>query len=203
MFAISALQFFLTAQPTVSFWDPGELSAAAYMLQVPHPPGGPLFSLVGRFFYLIPMPGDLGFRMNMVSVASSACAVLFVYLIAVRLIRRFRPGEPESAAGVWGTILPAAIGALALSFCDSFWFNGVEANYFAASTVLFTAMLWLLLVWDEKADEPGSGRYLLLIAYLAGLSAGVHLMSVPTIFTVAMVVVFRKFVADDDVCRKT
>ncbi|HTR98604.1 MAG TPA: DUF2723 domain-containing protein, partial [Bacteroidota bacterium] len=203
VFAISAVQFFLTAQPTVSFWDPGELSAAAYMLQVPHPPGGPLFSLVGRFFYLLPMPGDPGFRMNMVSVVSSALAVLFVYLIAVRLIRRTRRGEPESTAALLGTFLPAAIGALALSFCDSFWFNGVEANYFAASTFLFTAMLWLLLVWDEKAEEPGSGRYLLMIAYLAGLSAGVHLMSVPTVFTVAMVVVFRKIVTDDDTCRKT
>ena len=203
VFAISAVQFFLTAQPTVSFWDPGELSAAAYMLQVPHPPGGPLFSLVGRFFYLLPISGDPGFRMNLVSVVSSAFAVLFVYLIAVRLIRRISRGEPESPAEAWGRLLPAAIGALALSFCDSFWFNGVEANYFAASTFLFTAMLWLLLIWDEKADEPGSGRYLLLIAYLAGLSAGVHLMSVPTVFTVAMVVVFRRFVADGHACRNT
>jgi len=203
VFAISAVQFLLTAQPTVSFWDPGELSAAAYMLQVPHPPGGPLFSLVGRFFYLLPMPGDPGFRMNMVSVVSSAFAVLFVYLIAVRLIRRVRGSGPEGPSEAWGTCLPAAVGALALSFCDTFWFNGVEANYFAASTFLFTAMLWLLLIWDERADEPGSGRYLLLIAYLAGLSAGVHLMSVPTVFTVAMVVVFRRFIADDATCRKT
>ncbi|HUI10004.1 MAG TPA: DUF2723 domain-containing protein [Bacteroidota bacterium] len=203
VFAISAVQFFITAQPTVSFWDPGELSAAACMLQVPHPPGGPLFSLVGRFFYLLPMRGDPGFRMNMVSVVSSALAVLFVYLIAVRLIRRFRPTVPEGPADDWATPVAAAIGALALSFCDSFWFNGVEANYFAASTFLFTAMLWLLLVWDEKADEPGSGRYLLMIAYLAGLSAGVHLMSVPTVFTVAMVVVFRRSVADDAACRRS
>jgi len=203
VFAISAVQFFLTAQPTVSFWDPGELSAAAYMLQVPHPPGGPLFSLVGRFFYLLPIAGDPGFRMNLVSVASSAFSVLFVYLIAVRLIGRIRRGDPESPREASGTRIAAAIGALALSFCDTFWFNGVESNYFAAATLLFTAMLWLLLVWDEKADEPGSGRYLLLIAYLAGLSAGVHLMSVPTIFTVAMVVAFRRFVADDAACRKS
>ncbi|HTY59962.1 MAG TPA: DUF2723 domain-containing protein [Bacteroidota bacterium] len=203
VFAISAVQFFVTAQPTVSFWDPGELSAAAYMLQVPHPPGGPLFSLVGRFFYLLPMPGDPGFRMNAVSVLASACSVLFLYLIAVRLIRNTRGNEPESLSGAWATAGAAAIGALALSFCDTFWFNGVESNYFAASTLLFSAMIWLLLVWYERYDTPGSGRYLLLIAYLVGLSAGVHLMSVPTIFTVVMVVVFRRSITSDEACRKT
>jgi hypothetical protein len=203
VFAIAAVQFFITAQPTVSFWDPGELSAAAYMLQVPHPPGGPLFSLVGRFFYLIPMPGDPGFRMNAVSVVSSAFAVLFLYLVAVRLIRNYRGNQPESLSEAWETFSAAAIGALALSFCDTFWFNGVESNYFAAATLLFSAMLWLLLIWYEKADERGSGRYLLVIAYLVGLSTGVHLMSVPTIFTVVMVVVFRKYIVNDEACRKT
>ncbi len=203
VFAIAAVQFFVTAQPTVSFWDPGELSAAAYMLQVPHPPGGPLFSLVGRFFYLLPMPGDQGFRMNAVSVVSSSFAVLFLYLIAVRLIRNYRGKQPGSLSEAWGTFMAAAIGALALSFCDTFWFNGVESNYFAAATLLFSAMLWLLLVWYENADRPGSGRYLLLIAYLVGLSAGVHLMSVPTIFTVVMVIVFRRYVTNDETCRKT
>jgi hypothetical protein len=203
VFAIAAVQFFVTAQPTVSFWDPGELSAAAYMLQVPHPPGGPLFSLVGRVFYLLPMPGDPGFRMNAVSVVSSAFSVLFLYLIAVRLIQNCSGNQRGGLSGTPGTFIAAAIGALALSFCDTFWFNGVESNYFAAATVLFAAMLWLLLVWYENADKPGSGRYLLIIAYLIGLSAGVHLMSVPTIFTVVMVVVFRRFITDDATCRKT
>ncbi len=203
VFLVSAVQFFITAQPTVSFWDPGELSAAAYMLQVPHPPGGPLFSLVGRFFYLLPIPGDPGFRMNAVSVVSSALAVLFLYLIAVRLIRSYQGNSSGTAFDAWGTSIAAAIGALGLSFCDTFWFNGVESNYFAAATLLFSAMLWLLLVWYENYERPGSGRYLLLIAYLAGLSAGVHLMSVPTVFTVVMVVVFRRYVADDAACRRS
>jgi hypothetical protein len=203
VFLIAAVQFFMTAQPTVSFWDPGELSAAAYMLQVPHPPGGPLFSLVGRFFYLLPIPGDPGFRMNAVSVISSAFTVMFLYLIAVRLIRNYMGAEPEHPHEALATFGAAAIGALALSFCDTFWFNGVEANYFAAATLLFSAMLWLLLVWYENYDKPGCGRYLLLIAYLVGLSAGVHLMSVPTIFTVVMVVVLRQYVKNDDACKRT
>ncbi len=203
VFAVAAIQFFVTAQPTVSFWDPGELSAAAYMLQVPHPPGGPLFSLVGRFFYMLPMPGNPGFRMNAVSVIASAFTVLFLYLVAVRLIQSARGKEDGSLTGALLTNGAAAIGALGLSFCDTFWFNGVESNYFAAATFLFSAMLWLLMIWYDNHDRPGNGRYLLLIAYLVGLSAGVHLMSVPTIFAVVLVVVFRRYVADDETCRKT
>lgn len=203
VFVVSAVQFLLTAQPSVSFWDPGELSAAAYLLQVPHPPGGPLFSLVGRLFYLLPIPGDLGFRMNMLSVLASAFSVLLLYLVAVRLMKNFKGKEPRSAHEAWGTYVSAAIGALALSFCDTFWFNAVESNYFAASTLLYASMIWLMLIWHEKADQPGSSKYLLLIAYLVGLSAGLHLMSVPAFFVVTMVVVFKRYVTDDAVCRQT
>lgn len=203
VFFISAIQFFKTAQPTVPFWDPGELSAAAALLQVPHPPGGPLFSLVGRIFYLLPIPGDLGFRMNAMSVIASVFSVLFLYLIAVKLIENYKGKEPQNRREALGTYISAAIGALALSFCDTFWFNGVESNYFAAATLLFSAMVWLMLRWNEISDQPGSNRYLVLIAYLIGLSAGVHLMSVPTIFAVVMVVVFKKYVTDDAYCKRT
>jgi hypothetical protein len=102
-----------------------------------------------------------------------------------------------------GTYLAAALGALTLSFSDTFWFNAGEANYFAASTLLYSSSLWLMMVWYEKADEPGSERYLLLIAYLAGLSAGLHLMSVLTILVVGMVVILRKQVTDDKRCQES
>ncbi len=201
--ATSLTQFLLTAQPSVSFWDPGELSAAAYMLQVPHPPGGPLFSLVGRLFYLLPIPGDPGFRMNLLSVFASVVSVLLLYSSAIRLIEQYRGKKAQDIREALGTYLSAAIGALALSFCDTFWFNGVESNYFAASTLLFSAMVWLILRWNEVADQPGSDRYLLLIAYLVGLSAGVHLMSVPAFFVVVMIVVFKRHVTDDVYCKRT
>jgi hypothetical protein len=203
VFIISAIQFFSTAQPSVSFWDPGELSAAAYGLQVPHPPGGPLFSIVGHFFYMLPFPGSPGFRMNAVSALSSAISVLLLYLVAVRLIRLYKKHDPASVIESIGTYGSAAIGALALSFCDTFWFNGVEANYFAASTLLFSLVIWLMLVWYERADEPGSWKYVLMIAYLVGLAAGVHLMSVLTIFTVVLLIMFRRVVEDDEHCKKT
>ncbi|HUN66590.1 MAG TPA: DUF2723 domain-containing protein [Bacteroidota bacterium] len=203
VFLASAIQFFSTAQPSVSFWDPGELSAAAYALEVPHPPGGPLFSLVGHFFYMLPLPGSPGFRMNTVSVLSSAFSVLMLYLVAVRLIRLYKKHDPETTLEALGTYGSAAIGALALSFCDTFWFNGVEANYFAASTLLFSLVTWLMLVWYEAADQPGSWKYVLMIAYLVGLSAGVHLMSVLTIFTVVLLIMFRRTIEDEEHCKKT
>ena len=203
VFIISVIQFTITAQVSVSFWDPGELSAAAYLMQVPHPPGGPLFSMVGRVFYMLPIPGEIGFRMNMVSVIASAFTVLLLYLVAVRIIVNFKREQNSNSLDNLGTYLAAAIGALTLSFSDTFWFNAVESNYFAASTLLYAIVVWLMLVWNEKADEPGSERYLLLIAYVAGLSAGLHLMSVLTIFVVGITVVLRKYIQNDRDCLKS
>ncbi len=203
VFLITLVQFVITAQPSVSFWDPGELSAAAYKLEVPHPPGGPLFSLVGHILYMIPFPGSLGFRMNLVSVLSSAFSILFLYLIVVRLVKIYKKRDPLTMVEAYGTYFSAAIGAFSLSFCDTFWFNGVEANYFAAATFLFSAIVWLTLVWYEKSEEPGSWKYFLMIAYLAGLAGGVHLMSVLTIFAAVMVIVFKRVITDDTLCKKT
>ena len=168
---ISAVQLLITAQVSVPFWDPGELSAAAYLMQVPHPPGGPLFSIVGRIFYMLPIPGDIGFRMNVMSAVASVFTVLFSYLIAVKIIENYKGKQSGNSLETIGTYLAAAIGALTLSFSDTFWFNAGESNYFAASMLLYSSIVWLMMVWNEKADEPGSERYLLMIAYIAGLSA--------------------------------
>ncbi|HTY59043.1 MAG TPA: DUF2723 domain-containing protein, partial [Bacteroidota bacterium] len=203
VFAISLTQFLLTVQPSVPFWDPGELSAAAYMLEVPHPPGGPLFSLVGRVFFMLPVPGDIGLRMNLISVVASALSVLLLYLVAVKLIRNYKGHDPQTPLDAIGTFGAAAIGALAYSFSDSFWFSAVEANYFAAATLLYFLVVWLMLSWNEQAESPHNGKFILLIVFLTGLAAGVHLMSVPAIFAVVMVIVFRKYVTDTEFCRKS
>jgi len=203
VFAVSAAQFLSTAQPSVSFWDPGEISAAAYLLQIPHPPGGPLFSLAGRFFFLLPFPGNIGFRVNVVSALCSACSVLLLYLVAVKLIAGWKRRVFGSPADEPVTYACAAIGALGLSFCDTFWFNGVESNYFAASTFLYALIVWLMLIWNERADDRYNGVYILLIAFLVGLSPGVHLMSVVSIAAVVMLIFFRRSVNDDAACRKS
>ena len=200
---ISSIQMIITTQVSVSFWDPGELSAAAYRMQVPHPPGGPLFSLVGRIFYMLPIPGSLGFRMNLVSALASAFTVFFLYLIIVKIIEAYKGKTEVVSFDSISTYIIAAIGALTLSFSDTFWFNAAEANYFASSTFLYASMLLLMLIWNEHADEPGSERYLLLIAYIAGLSGGLHLMSVLTIVIVGIWVVLRKYVTNDEECLQS
>ncbi len=203
VFLISLVQFLATVQPSVSFWDPGEISAAAYLLLVPHPPGGPLFSIVGRVFDLIPFPGNIGLHINLVSVLSSALSVMLLYLVVVMLIEGMTRRPSGQILDRLMTRICAAIGALALSFCDTFWFNGTESNYFAGSTLLYSLIVWLMLVWNAKAEQPHSTRYLVMAAFLVGLSAGVHLMSVLAIAAVVMVVVFRLNVTDDEACRKS
>ncbi|HEX2866150.1 MAG TPA: DUF2723 domain-containing protein [Ignavibacteriales bacterium] len=203
VFVISFVQFLLTAQPSVSFWDCGEFTAAAYSLQVPHPPGAPFFSLIGRIFSMLPFGSNIGFRVNMVSILASAFSVMFLYLIAVKLIENIRGKKSSGVLETVTTYLAAAIGALSFSFSDTFWFNGVESEVYASSTFLFASITWLIMVWNERADEAGNEKYLVMIAYLVGISMGVHLMSVLAVVPVIMVVVFRKYVQDEETLKKT
>lgn len=203
VFLVSLVQFALTVQPSVSFWDCGEFSAAGYSLQVPHPPGAPLFLFFGRIFSMLPIAGNLGLRINWISVLSSAFSILLLYLIAVKLIENFKDKKEENFFGKVVTFIAAAIGALSFSFSDTFWFNGVESEVYAASTFLFALITWLIMVWNEKADNKDNEKYLLMIAYLIGLSTGVHLMSVLAMVPVVMIVMFRKYVQDDEAYKKT
>jgi hypothetical protein len=203
VFLVTLIQFLLTVQPSVSFWDCGEFIASSYSLQVPHPPGAPLFLILGRLFSMIPFGANIAFRVNIISVLTSAFSTLFLYLIVIKLIENYRGKEPGNFIEGISTYVAAAIGALAFSFSDTFWFNGVEAEVYASSTFLFSFIVWLILLWNERADEKNNEKYLLMIAYLVGLSTGVHLMSVLTIVPVVMVIVFRKYVQDDEACKKT
>ncbi|QQS36106.1 MAG: DUF2723 domain-containing protein [Ignavibacteriales bacterium] len=203
VFIISAVVMLLTVQPSVSFWDCGEFIAAGYYLQVPHPPGTPFFLILGRIFSMIPFVENIGLRVNYISILSSALSVLFLYLIAVKLIENYRSKKSENVLDALGTYIAAAIGALSFSFSDTFWFNGVEAEVYAFSTFLFAAVVWLMMQWHEKADEKDNEKYLLMIAYLIGLSTGVHLMSVLAIVPVVMIIIFRKYVDDEAALKQT
>ena len=191
-FAVALVTFLLTVQPTVPFWDCGEFSAAVAEQQVPHPPGAPLFLMVGKLFHLLPF-GDLGWRVNLVSVFASAISIVLLYLIIVQVIENFR-GKVYSSVGDAVTVFGSAfVGATAFTFSDTFWFNAVESEVYASSTVLVTLIVWLMMRWNEEADNPGHERYLLVIAYIIGLSTGVHLFSILSIFSLAMIVYFRKY----------
>jgi len=203
VFIIALIIFLSTVQPSVSFWDAGEFTAAAFYLQVPHPPGAPVFLLLGNFLANLPIAENFGYKMNLISVFSSAFAVFFLYLIAVKLINNYKRRKPDSLSDALGTYIAAAIGALALAFSDTFWFNAVEAEVYALSTLLVAAIVYLILRWHERADEKDNEKYILMIAYLVGLSTGVHLMSVLTIVPITMVIAFRKYVVDDDTLKKT
>ena len=203
VFLFSTIILFLTVQPSVSFWDPGEISAASYSLMVPHPPGGPLWLIIGRFFSMLPFAQNIGFRINAVSVLSGSISILLLYLISIKLIETYRGKNYKNSTEIILTFVSAAIGALAFAFCDTFWFNAVESNYFSLSTLLFSLVVWLMMIWYDHADEHGSEKYIILMAYLIGLSFGVHLMSVLAIFTFVFVVVMRKYVNDDETFKNT
>ncbi len=203
VFLISFLVVFSTAQPSVSFWDCGEFISASYYLQVPHPPGTPFFLILGRLFAMIPFAANIGFRVNTISSLASGFSVLFLYLIAVMLIENYKGKKREGLLDALSVYIPAAIGALAFSFSDTFWFNGVEAEVYATSTFLFAGVTWLMMRWNERADSKDSEKYILMIAFLIGIATGVHLMSVLAIVPVVMVIVFRKYLEDEEACKKT
>ena len=203
IFLITLFVYFSTVQPSVSFWDCGEFVASAYSMQVPHPPGTPFFLIMGRLLAMIPFADNIAFRVNTISVFSSAFTVMFLYLVAVRLVFNYMKKEPKNLFDAITVFIPAAIGALSLAFSDTFWFNGVEAEVYANSTFFIAFVVWLMMVWNEKADEPDNEKYLILIFYLIGLSTGVHLMSVLAIVSVVMVVIFRKYLTDEETLKKT
>ena len=198
VFLIAAFTYFSTVQPSVSFWDCGEFISSSYLLQVPHPPGTPFFLIVGRVLSMIPFVANIGLRVNTISVLTSSFAILLLYLTAVRVIEHFSKKENRSMLEAIGIYLSAAIGALSLAFADTFWFNAVEAEVYASSTFFIALVTWLLMVWVEKAEQPDSEKYLIMIAYLIGLATGVHLMAVLAIVPIVMVIVFKKYALGDE-----
>jgi hypothetical protein len=192
VFLAAMLTYVMTISPTVVFWDVGEFIAAAKLLQVPHPPGSPLFLLLARIAMMIPFVADQAVRAHAVSGLLSAAAILFFYLVIVRVVMNLR-GVPHSGVEkvlVYGS---AAIGALSLAFCSTYWDNSIEAEVYGASMFFLSVIMWLVMRWREQAELPGNEKYILLIAYLVGLSLGVHLLALLAIFPVLMVIYFRNY----------
>jgi len=189
---IALATYLMTVQPTVPFWDCGEFTAASVQQQVPHPPGAPLFLMLGKVFHLLPF-GDPGWRVNLLSVLASAATVLLLYLITVRVIRNFFREDLNDVGNALMVYGGGFVAALTYAFTDTFWFNAVESEVYAASSLFVAIIVHLMMIWNEKADEPGHERYLLLIVYLIGLSIGVHLLSILTVFSIVLLVYLRKY----------
>ena len=192
-FLVATVVYLMTVQPTVPFWDCGEFSAAAIWQQVPHPPGAPLFLMIGKMFDLLIPFGDPGWKINLVAVFSASFTIWLMYLISVKVIINLRKEDFKTLGDEIAVYGSALVGALALTFSDTFWFNSVESEVYATSSLFVAIVIYLMMRWNEESENPGHERYLLLIAYLIGLSTGVHLLAVLTIFSIVTLVYFKKY----------
>ena len=192
VFAIAATVYLLTIEPTASFWDCGEFIASAHKLDVGHPPGAPFFMLMGHFASLFAIDnGHVAMCVNAMSALASAFTILFLFWTITALAKRLV--KPDSLWKGIGVLMAGAVGALAYTFSDTFWFSAVEGEVYASSSLFTAIVFWLILKWDEQADEAGSDKWLILIAYLMGLSIGVHLLNLLTIPAIVLVCYFRRY----------
>ena len=198
VFAIATSVYFLTLEPTASWWDCGEYIATAYKLQVGHPPGAPLFQILGRFFSLFAF-GDLenvALMINIMSALSSSFTILFLFWTITMLAKKIMitNGENKPTLSQGYAILGAgAVGALAYAFSDSFWFSAVEGEVYAMSSLFTAIVFWAILKWEESADQRTGYRWLLLIAYMIGLSIGVHLLNLLAIPAIVYVYYYKRY----------
>jgi hypothetical protein len=191
VFILSAITYLYTMQKTLSFWDCGEFIACAYTISIPHPPGAPLWILLGKVATMFPIGSNPALRMNALSALSTAFTSMFLYMVIVGVIKAWKGPLKDK----WDTIMvycAATIGALSLTFSDAQWFNANESEVYALGTMLVALCVWLLMYWWEKADEKGNERYLMLIAFIVGMSLGIHLLVVQVILVGGVLYYFRK-----------
>jgi len=182
-FFLALLGFLQTVQRTTSFWDCGEFIATSYILGVPHPPGASFFNLLGRVFALLPIGGEIAWRINLISVFSSAFAILFMYLVLKEVMEYFFPVRNIKQNII--NSFSAGSAALITAFCDTFWFNAVEAEVYALAMCFLFIATYLAMLWYKKQDETGSDRYLLLMFFVMFLGISVQMFSLlffPAIF---------------------
>ncbi|CAN5531502.1 DUF2723 domain-containing protein [soil metagenome] len=196
VFLLATIAFTLAVEPTASFWDAGEFIAAAYKLQVPHPPGAPFYLLIGRIFSFL-AGGDVymvAFWINMVSVLSSGFTILFLFWSITLLSRKIFKitGEPSNYQTV--VMMGAGIiGAFSYAFSDSFWFSAEEAEVYAMSSFFTAFVFWAILKWELIEKESRANKWLILIAYMMGLSIGVHLLNLVTIPALGLIYYFKNY----------
>ncbi len=183
--------YMLTIAPTVSFWDCGEFIATSYTMAVPHPPGSPLYLILGRIFSMLPTSSDIAHRVNLMSPIVSAASIALLFYIIILLVEEFR-GKVESWTDAWIVYGGAFLGAMTFAFTDSHWFNSVEAEVYAMSTFFTALVVWLILRWNEDVSkDKHAERHLLFIAYLMGLAMGVHLLNLLALPFIALIIFFR------------
>jgi len=197
LFLISGIVYISTVEPTVSFWDCGEFVLSAWKLQVGHPPGAPFFLILARVFSLFSF-GDqsaAALMINILSALASAFTIMFLYWTIVHLVGKMleRKGENNDHITQASVMAAGVIGSLAYAFSDTFWFSAVEAEVYATSSLFTAIVFWAILKWENEAEKNYSGRWLVLIAYLMGLSIGVHLLNLLALPAIVLVYYFRNY----------
>lgn len=195
-FLIAFISYILTLEPTASLWDCGEFIACNYKLQIGHPPGAPMFMLLGRIISLFaPSPDKVAYTINLLSALASALTVLFLFWTITHFVKKFIPKiENEySTSDIIIIIGSGLVGSLAFAYCDSFWFSAVEGEVYALSSLFTALVFWAILKWEDVADEKYANRWLVFIAYIIGLSIGIHLLNLLAIPAIVLIYYFKKF----------
>ncbi|MGC9341988.1 MAG: protein O-mannosyl-transferase family [Bacteroidales bacterium] len=196
LFIISSIVYLLTIEPTTSFWDTGEFITSSYKLEVGHPPGAPFFMILGRLFTLFAFNEQtISVTMNVMSALASSFTILFLFWTITHLARKIMIQEESdyNRNKILAMMFAGAVGALAYTFSDTFWFSAVEAEVYATSSLFTAFVFWAILKWENIADDPHANKWLILIAYLMGLSIGVHLLNLLAIPAIVFVIYFRKY----------
>ena len=199
VFVIAAVTYILTLESTASFWDCGEFIASGYKLEVGHPPGNPIFMLTARFFAnFASSPSEVAYMVNLMSGLLSAATILLLFWTITRLAQKIvlREGETEETMSLGQMIAilgSGLVGALAYAWSDTFWFSAVEGEVYAYSSFCTALVFWLILKWESVADLPHANRYIILIAYIIGVSIAVHLLNLLCIPAIVLVYYYRKY----------
>lgn len=196
VFAIAAIVYLLTIEPTTSFWDCPEFIISAYKLEIGHPPGAPFFMLLGNLFTQFTSdPTQVAKMVNAMSAILSAFTILFLFWTITHLTRKLIVSKDKAELTLGQTIAvigSGLVGALVYTFSDTFWFSAVEAEVYAFSSMLTALVFWLILKWEENADKPHSDKWIVLLAYITGLSIGVHLLNLLCIPAIVLVYYYKK-----------
>ena len=195
VFVVAAVTYLLTIEPTASFWDCGEFIASSYKLEVGHPPGNPVFQLFARFFTMFSDNMHAAVAVNAMNAICSALTIFFLYLTIVFFAKRLiRPSEGGTytlgkAIAIFGS---GAVGALAYTFSDTFWFSAVEGEVYAMSSLVTALVFWAMTKWYEQADTPYANRWIVLISFIMGLSIGIHLLNLLAIPALVFMFYYKK-----------
>ena len=195
-FFIAAFVYCSTIEPTASFWDCPEFITTGYKLEIGHPPGAPFFMLTANLFSQFASdPTQVAMMVNMMSALLSATCILFLFWSITHLVRRLLIDKWEEMTLAKMIMIEASglVGALIYTFSDTFWFSAVEGEVYAYSSAFTAVVFWLILKWEDQADEPHSDRWLVLIAYMTGLSIGVHLLNLLCVPAIGLVYYYRRF----------